>query len=439
MGGAGMTSILVADDDYLALNVFYSIMDWERHGLRIVREARNGQDALSYLRDHPVGVAFLDVCMPGMDGLAALKAIRAGYPDTLCVMLSSYSEYPFVREALKAGAADYLLKHEISQASLLDLLAQHGVPLAEEPSANAREAAFLRLLSKEDRICVDVDISASDAFSGHLLCAFLTEHAESNDALTHARQGGVLLTSRHGLNGFPGALCVTPSQTEWAALVPFGEGGEGDAGDRARAMAVVENLRRALMKYHKLDYSFLPPAACADAQAIRSAYKSARQARAALPLLSGTHANTASQMDALTTVEETVGRILDAAALHGRHTPAVHKAIDVIHARYQESLRLQDLADVCHISPNHMGYLFKKETGLSLVAYLNRVRVLHAAHGMLFGGLGAADASIRAGFASYNHFVSTFRTVTGCTPSAFKHDPSSAQWLARFSRQMQES
>ena len=103
-----MKQILLVDDDFLALNAFYSLTDWSQLGLRIAHEAHSGREALNYLSACPTlpDVAFIDVCMPDMDGIALLTQLRAQYPSIVCFMLSSHSDYPYVRETLKLGAVD---------------------------------------------------------------------------------------------------------------------------------------------------------------------------------------------------------------------------------------------------------------------------------------------------------------------------------------------
>ena len=123
-----MKQILLVDDDFLSLNAFYGLADWGAHGLCIAMEAHNGREAADYLSSngHEIDAAFIDVCMPNMDGISLLQVIRERYPHIQCFMLSNYSDYPYVREALKLGAIDYLLKYEITPENLLRLLFSAG-------------------------------------------------------------------------------------------------------------------------------------------------------------------------------------------------------------------------------------------------------------------------------------------------------------------------
>jgi len=75
-----------------------------------VVEADGAQQALRIMEEEPADVALVDVRMPELDGLELLRAIRANWPATPVIMLSSYENSLYVRRALAEGAAGYMLK-----------------------------------------------------------------------------------------------------------------------------------------------------------------------------------------------------------------------------------------------------------------------------------------------------------------------------------------
>jgi len=72
--------------------------------------AENAFEALNTMREHPCSLVLSDIMMPGMDGIALLKALRAAYPDTAVVMITAVSNVSMAIEALREGAYDYLIK-----------------------------------------------------------------------------------------------------------------------------------------------------------------------------------------------------------------------------------------------------------------------------------------------------------------------------------------
>jgi DNA-binding NarL/FixJ family response regulator len=75
-----------------------------------VSEASNGRDALRMIERLQPDLVFMDIAMPDMNGLEATARIRKQYPRIHIIMLSMYSTEEYVLQALRAGAAGYLLK-----------------------------------------------------------------------------------------------------------------------------------------------------------------------------------------------------------------------------------------------------------------------------------------------------------------------------------------
>ena len=105
----GMARLLIADDHDLARAGLRSILDGER-GLEVVGEAADGRQALALSRRLRPNLVLMDVRMPNLDGLAATDAIKRECPGTSVVMVTMQENPDYLLEALKAGAAGYVLK-----------------------------------------------------------------------------------------------------------------------------------------------------------------------------------------------------------------------------------------------------------------------------------------------------------------------------------------
>ena len=127
---------------------------------------------------------------------------------------------------------------------------------------------------------------------------------------------------------------------------------------------------------------------------------------------------------------------LDASVPLLPYSRTIREAIDYLHQHYTQDISLNDVARHCNVSYNHLSFLFKKETGENIVAYVNQLRVYQAARMILFDSMPVSVISEKAGFKSYNHFYSTFRSITGKIPSEFKKDIQSIEWLLKFGQNM---
>ena len=99
--------IMIVDDEKI---VRESLFHWFEKGGHAVVTAASGLEALEKLRDSAYDLMFVDIKMPGMDGIELLGRIKAEYPDTAVVIITAYGSIESAISAMKKGAGDYLLK-----------------------------------------------------------------------------------------------------------------------------------------------------------------------------------------------------------------------------------------------------------------------------------------------------------------------------------------
>lgn len=134
-----MIRILLADDHEVVRFGLTALIDAEPD-LEVVGAATDGLEAVGLaVRLHP-DVVLMDLSMPVMDGVTAVRAIRAAVPDTRVLVLTSFVQVAVVREALEAGARGYLVKDSDSATLVQGIRDVHrgGAPM----SASARRIAY---------------------------------------------------------------------------------------------------------------------------------------------------------------------------------------------------------------------------------------------------------------------------------------------------------
>ncbi|MBW1744143.1 MAG: sigma-54-dependent Fis family transcriptional regulator, partial [Deltaproteobacteria bacterium] len=100
-------NIMVVDDELI---VRESLKGWlEKYGYS-VDTAEDAQDALKRLETEAYDLLFVDIKMPGMDGIELLQRIKEDQPDVIVVMITAHGSIESAIEAMKAGASDYLMK-----------------------------------------------------------------------------------------------------------------------------------------------------------------------------------------------------------------------------------------------------------------------------------------------------------------------------------------
>lgn len=101
-------SILICDDSILARKSMSGILN--SLGFSNIREVSNGQAAVDAVKDEPTDIVFLDIIMPVKDGISATKEIKEISPNTVVIICSSVGTQKHLREAIKAGAKDFIQK-----------------------------------------------------------------------------------------------------------------------------------------------------------------------------------------------------------------------------------------------------------------------------------------------------------------------------------------
>ncbi len=101
--------ILIADDHELVRDGFRRMLGYEED-LEVVGEARDGREAVELCRRLDPDLVLMDVRMPEMDGLEATRAIKAEHPSVGVLVVTTYDNPDYLLEAIKAGAAGYVLK-----------------------------------------------------------------------------------------------------------------------------------------------------------------------------------------------------------------------------------------------------------------------------------------------------------------------------------------
>ncbi len=101
--------LLIADDHALVREGLRTMLSGE-DGIEVIAEANDGAQALSLCRELQPDLVLMDVRMPVMDGLEATKKIKAEMPHTSVMMVTMHENPDYLFEAVKAGAAGYVLK-----------------------------------------------------------------------------------------------------------------------------------------------------------------------------------------------------------------------------------------------------------------------------------------------------------------------------------------
>ena len=133
--------VLIVDDHRLFRQGLISIMSTRPDLVQVVGEVAGGREAIQMVERLRPDVVLLDIYMPDMDGLQTARVIHRSLPEIAIIMLTSSEEDKHLFEAIRLGAAGYLLKN-LDASELFDLLA--GVARGEPALTRAMTGRLLK-------------------------------------------------------------------------------------------------------------------------------------------------------------------------------------------------------------------------------------------------------------------------------------------------------
>ncbi len=111
-----MKSVMIVDDSRTSRRVLKDII--EKAGYKIAGEAINGKEAVELYDRLMPDIVTMDITMPELDGLEALKQIKKNHPEAVVVMVTAAGQKDKMMEAVKEGAAEFVAKPFVEETVL---------------------------------------------------------------------------------------------------------------------------------------------------------------------------------------------------------------------------------------------------------------------------------------------------------------------------------
>ncbi len=102
-----MKNVLVVDDNDSVLEFMTDLLEYQ--GCSVLT-AGSGEDAIKIARERKIDIAFIDICLPGIDGVETLRRLKTDHPNTVFILISGVTAEETLDEAFKLGASRFLKK-----------------------------------------------------------------------------------------------------------------------------------------------------------------------------------------------------------------------------------------------------------------------------------------------------------------------------------------
>jgi two-component system, NarL family, response regulator LiaR len=134
MNAEPVIRVMIVDDHALVRSGLEAFLMVQKD-LKLVAQARNGQQAVALCAEAQPDVVLMDLLMPGMSGIETIRQIKGQFPHIQCIALTSFKDQELVQGALQAGAIGYLLKDVSSEELGNAIRAAHAGRPALAPEA----------------------------------------------------------------------------------------------------------------------------------------------------------------------------------------------------------------------------------------------------------------------------------------------------------------
>lgn len=144
-----MYKVLLVDDEPIIVEGLSRSVPWDKKGCRVVATAHDGLEGKKKIIEEKPDIVFIDICMPEMDGLQMIAAIRSEFPDMCISVLTGFRDFEYARQAIRLGVTRFLLKpsnmEEIEEAidAMCKELESRGIDGHEEEETEQASGSFI--------------------------------------------------------------------------------------------------------------------------------------------------------------------------------------------------------------------------------------------------------------------------------------------------------
>ncbi|SFS55870.1 response regulator [Paenibacillus sp. BC26] len=146
-----MIRTLIVDDEHLVRKGLVFTVPWKECGFEIVAEADNGESALDIIDRVPIDLLLTDLTMPVMDGFELMRIVKERHPAVRTVVLTCHQDFHFLQDAMRLGAIDYVVKTDIADNVLEEMLLRISERIAAEQAQGGPAEASGQAKQAESR------------------------------------------------------------------------------------------------------------------------------------------------------------------------------------------------------------------------------------------------------------------------------------------------
>ena len=421
-----MYKVLLVDDEYMITEGLKRLIPFEQWDMEVVATANHADDALDYVREHPVDIVISDVNMPDKTGLEMIHEMKYLLPNAYYIMLSGYQEFDYVKKAMNLSVVDYLVKpvDKVELGNLLEKIASQLGEKTGEPlvlSQTLDEATLLGHLSHKENWWIGLSkdkegdfiipyyilgqewqiVIASQEFEGLLVLPFEKPYQENFEKWKINVEKAL----------FYGTVNLDQSESLFSYYEPI---------YRVIIQGNLQQIIDELTLLEKIVLENTPRVSITKqlfTQFVMDVFHLFEHLKA------DDMTDIVKRIHAITDFEDLVDYIKETlTSFFGQYrmNENVVSVLEVIGRDYKKELSLKDISKDLFINPVYLGQLIKKETNSTFAELLNKQRIKAAQQLLLSTNDSIEDICYTVGYSNVGYFYKVFRKLCGKSPKAYR-------------------
>ena len=421
-----MYKVLLVDDEYMITEGLKRLIPFDKWDMEVVATANHADDALDYVREHPVDIVISDVNMPDKTGLEMIGEMKELLPNAYYILLSGYQEFDYIKKAMNLNVVDYLVKpvDKVELERLLEKIASQLGEQSHEPeilSQQLDEEAFKAHLSQKENWWIGLSkekqgnfvipyyvlgqdwqiILANQEFEGLLVMPFEAPYQANFEKWKRDVEKTL----------FYGSVNLDQSESLFSYYEPI---------YRVIIQGNLQQIIDELTLLEKIVLENTPRVSITKqlfTQFVMDVFHLFEHLKA------DDMTDIVKNIHAITTFEDLVAYTKETlTSFFGQYrmNENVVSVLEVIGRDYQKELSLKDISKDLFINPVYLGQLIKKETNSTFAELLNKQRIKAAQQLLLSTNDSIEDICYTVGYSNVGYFYKVFRKLCGKSPKAYR-------------------
>ena len=421
-----MYKVLLVDDEYMITEGLKRLIPFDKWDMEVVATANHADDALDYVREHPVDIVISDVNMPDKTGLEMIGEMKELLPNSYYILLSGYQEFDYVKKAMNLNVVDYLVK-PVDKVELEHLLEKIVSQLGEKSheseilSQQLDEEAFKTHLSQKENWWIGLSkekqgnfvipyyvlgqdwqiVLADQEFEGLLIMPFEAPYQSNFEKWKRDVEKTL----------FYGSVNLDQSESLFSYYEPI---------YRVIIQGNLQQIIDELTLLEKIVLENTPRVSITKqlfTQFVMDVFHLFEHLKA------DDMTDIVKNIHAITTFEDLVAYTKETmTSFFGQYrmNENVVSVLEFIGRDYKKELSLKDISKDLFINPVYLGQLIKKETNSTFAELLNKQRIKAAQQLLLSTNDSIEDICYTVGYSNVGYFYKVFRKLCGKSPKAYR-------------------